>query len=78
MPAVGHGRRRLHTSAIHTSDILFNIVTYRPIARKRVGEKLSAETDSWKSTRYGEHVSVDPEMKDVSVEIDSWKQSIPE
>jgi hypothetical protein len=57
VPAVGEGRSQVHISVIHIHDILFNTVTCIPIAREQVGK----------------HVSVDTEIKDVSVEIDSWK-----
>jgi hypothetical protein len=36
-----------------------NIMTCRPIARERVGKHVPMEMDSWKPTRYGEHVTVD-------------------
>jgi hypothetical protein len=49
-----------------------NIVTCRPIARQRIGEHVSVEMDSWKSTRKGfrgygwsRNISADTEMNRV-------------
>jgi hypothetical protein len=37
----------IHTIQSYLSKIHFNIVTYTPIARQRVGKQVPAKTESW-------------------------------